>query len=90
MIKINTTVLNESGIHARPAGMLVKEACKFKSTIDIQVNSKRMDAKSIMGVMALGISKGSEVILYIDGPDEEAAKEALISLFEDGFGELNQ
>lgn len=88
MLTVKTTVLNEAGLHARPAGMLVKEAAKFKSSIELEGANKKANAKSIMTVMALGLSKGTEVTLHIDGPDEEAAKDALVALFENGFGEL--
>lgn len=88
MLTVKTTVLNEAGLHARPAGMLVKEAAKFKSSIELEGANKKVNAKSIMTVMALGLSKGTEVTLHIDGPDEEAAKDALVALFENGFGEL--
>lgn len=88
MIQVKTTVLNPTGMHARPSGMLVKEAVKFKSNIEIEAGAKRVNAKSIMGVMALGVSKGTEVTLHIDGADEDLAKDAILALFESGFGEL--
>lgn len=88
MIQIKTRVLNSTGMHARPSGMLVKEAVKFKSNIEIEVGDKRVNAKSIMGVMALGISKGAEVTLHINGADEDLAKDTILALFESGFGEL--
>lgn len=88
MLEIKTSVLNASGIHARPAGMLVKESAKFKSNIELEFNSKKVNAKSIMGVMSLGLSQGDEVLLHISGEDENEAKEAIVALFEKGFGEL--
>ena len=87
MITVKTTIINQTGLHARPAGMLVKESIKFKSKIEIETATKKIDAKSIMGVMALGLAKGTEVTLHIDGPDEEQAKDAVLALFENGFGE---
>ena len=87
MLTVKTTVVNETGLHARPCGMLVKEASKFKSNIEIEINSRKVNAKSIMGIMTLGASKGSEITLHIDGPDEETAKDTLLALFENGFGE---
>lgn len=88
MISVKTTIVNETGLHARPAGMLAKESMKFKSKIEIEAPTRKVDAKSIMGVMTLGLAKGTEVTLHIDGPDEVDAKDALVSLFENGFGEL--
>lgn len=88
MIEIKTSVLNATGVHARPAGMLVKESAKYKSNIEIEFNSKKVNAKSIMGVMSLGLAKGDEVLLHISGQDENEAKEAILALFENGFGEL--
>ena len=73
-----TTVINDPvGIHARPAGMLVKEASGFASKILIASPKKEVDAKRIMGVMSLGVKKGDTVKLTIEGEDEDAAASAL-------------
>ena len=73
-----TTVINDPvGIHARPAGMLVKEALGFASKIMIASPKKEVDAKRIMGVMSLGVKKGDTVKLTIEGEDEDAAASAL-------------
>lgn len=88
MINVKVSVLNATGLHARPAGMITKEATKFKSNIELEYNAKRVNAKSIMSVMALGIGKGAEVTLYADGEDEETALNTIASLFNNGFGEL--
>ncbi len=81
------TVLNESGLHARPAGMFVKTASKFKSDINIICNESAYNAKSIMNVLSLGISKGTDIIISSDGEDEKEAMEALVSLVNSRFGE---
>ena len=70
------TITDELGIHARPAGMLVKEASEFASKIMI-ASPKEVDAKRIMGVMSLGVKKGDTVKLTIEGEDEDAAASAL-------------
>ena len=71
------TITDEFGIHARPAGMLVKEASEFASKIMIASPKKEVDAKRIMGVMSLGVKKGDTVKLTIEGEDEDAAASAL-------------
>lgn len=71
------TITDELGIHARPAGMLVKEASGFASKIMIASPKKEADAKRIMGVMSLGVKKGDTVKLTIEGEDEDAAASAL-------------
>jgi len=77
------TLRNRDGLHARPAAEFVKLASTFSAKV--AVNGK--DAKSLLGIMALGLTKGADVELQADGPDAEAAVEALGSLIESGFGE---
>lgn len=74
---VEYTVKDELGIHARPAGMLVKEAAQFKSSIKIAGPKKEVDAKRIMGVMSMGVKQGDTVKLTIEGEDEDAAAAAL-------------
>ncbi|OPJ56824.1 HPr family phosphocarrier protein [Alkalithermobacter paradoxus] len=81
-------IVNESGLHARPAGMFVKKASEFKSSVEIEFNGKKINAKSIMGVMSLGLSKGSEITIIVNGEDAQNAMNALVELVESGFGEL--
>ena len=76
------TITDELGIHARPAGMLVKEASKFASKIMIASPKKEVDAKRIMGVMSMGAKKGDTVKLTIEGEDEEAAAAAMQAFLE--------
>ena len=71
------TITDELGIHARPAGMLVKEAAQFKSSIKIAGPKKEVDAKRIMGVMQLGAKQGNTLTLEISGPQEAEAAAAL-------------
>ncbi|CAH2212684.1 phosphocarrier protein HPr [Tepidibacter aestuarii] len=81
------TIKNESGIHARPAALLVKKASEFESKVEIDFNGKKVNAKSIMGIMSLGASKGSEITVITDGSDEDKAVNAVAELIEGGFGE---
>ena len=77
MKTVEYTIKDALGIHARPAGLLVKEAGKFASKIMIASPKKEVDAKRIMGVMSLGVKKGDTVKLTIEGEDEDAAASAL-------------
>lgn len=70
-------VIDETGIHARPATILVQTATKFDSDIELEYNSKKVNLKSIMGVMSLGVGKGAEVTIYADGKDDAEAIEAI-------------
>ncbi|KXS47228.1 phosphocarrier protein HPr [Halanaerobium sp.] len=71
------TIVNETGLHARPASQFVKKAGKFKSDIKIVFEDKEVNAKSIMGVMSLGIGQGKEITLKADGEDEKKALDSL-------------
>ena len=87
MIERETTILNELGLHARPAAELVKVANQFDAHIEIVKDGLSVNAKSIMGVMMLAAETGSTVMFRADGPDAEAAVEALAKLVQKGFGE---
>ncbi|WP_085522556.1 phosphocarrier protein HPr [Tuberibacillus sp. Marseille-P3662] len=88
MLEKTFTVTSETGIHARPATTLVNKAGQFSSEIKIQHNGKDANLKSIMGVMAMGIQKDSEVTIKIDGHDEEDALAAIEQVMKDeGLGE---
>ena len=70
MKEFTYTITDEQGIHARPAGLLVKEAAGFASAITIEKDGKKVDAKRILGVMGLGAKKGAEITLRAEGEDE--------------------
>ncbi|AVQ36524.1 MULTISPECIES: phosphocarrier protein HPr [Staphylococcus] len=70
-------IIDETGIHARPATMLVQTASKFDSDIQLEYNSKKVNLKSIMGVMSLGVGKDAEITIYVDGSDEAEAIDAI-------------
>jgi phosphocarrier protein len=87
MISEKVTILNETGLHARPASIFVNTAAKFKSNLTIAKGEKQANAKSILSVLGLGISKGTEVTISADGPDEELALCTLAELIQVGINE---
>ncbi len=87
MISKNLTVVNPSGLHLRPAGVLSQTAMKFKSDITIVSGEKKIVAKSVLNVMASGIRCGDEITVHCDGPDENEAVEAVCNLIETGLKE---
>ena len=87
MIQTRIQISNKLGLHARASAKLTKLAGGFKSEIHISRNGRRVNAKSIMGVMMLAAGLGSEVELEVDGADEEEAMTALRSLIDAKFGE---
>ena len=87
MIKRSITISNKLGLHARASAKLTQLASTFQSTVWIERNGRRVNAKSIMGVMMLAAGIGSTVELEVDGPDEAAAAQALETLFGQKFGE---
>ncbi len=82
MEKRTYIVKDELGIHARPAGLLVKEASKFQSDIKITVGNKEADAKRLFSIMGLGIKRGDSVLITANGTDEVEAIAAMVSFFE--------
>ena len=70
-------IIDETGIHARPATMLVQTASKFESDIQLDYNAKKVNLKSIMGVMSLGVGKDAEITIYAEGSDEKEAIDAI-------------
>lgn len=82
MIERAVTIQNETGLHARPAASLVQFVKKYDESIEIIVDGKVADAKSIFNVMSLGISKGTEVILRVDGSNEETTVEEVKKFIE--------
>ena len=73
MKEFTYVITDAIGIHARPAGMLVKEAKNFSSTITLEANGKSADATKVMAVMSLGVKSGAEVVIKAEGDDEDAA-----------------
>jgi phosphocarrier protein len=87
VIERETTIVNELGLHARPAAELVKLANQFEAHVEILKDGMAVNAKSIMGVMMLAAETGSTVVFRAEGPDAEAAVQALATLVHGGFGE---
>jgi phosphocarrier protein HPr len=87
MIERTVTIQNRNGLHARPAAEIVKTAAKFKSEITLIRDDLEVNGKSIMGVMMLAAEYGSQLLVRVDGPDEQAALDALAALIESKFGE---
>jgi phosphocarrier protein HPr len=87
MIERTVTIQNRTGLHTRPAAMLVKVAAKFQSDVLIRKDSFEINGKSIIGVMTLAAEQGAVLTLRFDGPDEQEASDAVVALIERGFDE---
>jgi phosphocarrier protein HPr len=87
VVKKKITVTNRLGLHARPAAQIVQKASQFKSEIKLSKDGLEVNAKSIMGVMMLAAEMGSAVLIITEGPDEEAAANAIAEVFASKFGE---
>jgi len=85
MKEFNFTIRDSVGIHARPAGILVKKAAEFESTITISKADKKVDAKRLFSVMSLGAKQNDDIHFIIEGSDEENATNALIELCENNL-----
>jgi len=83
----NIEIINKLGLHARAAAQFVQLASSFNSHIEIEKDKRRVNAKSIMGVMMLAAAKGSEIILYTEGDDEEESMKQLEQLINNRFNE---
>ena len=81
------TVQNHVGLHARPATFFIQKANEFKSSVWVEKEERRVNAKSLLGVLSLGIIGGTHIKIIADGSDEQAAVEALVKLIESGFTE---
>ena len=80
-------VQNQVGLHARPATFFIQKANEFKSSIWIEKEERRVNAKSLLGILSLGIVGGTQIRVIADGPDEQDAVEGLVELVESGFSE---
>ena len=87
MKELNVTITNPVGLHARPASLFVQTAMKYESEVSVTYDGKTKNAKSILGVLSLGVGADSKIILKAEGPDEEDAIKALSELIESNFGE---
>lgn len=80
-------VSNQVGLHARPATFFIQKANEFKSSIWVEKDERRVNAKSLLGVLSLGITRGVNITILADGPDEEQAVNALVELITSNFAE---
>ena len=83
----DVVVQNQVGLHARPATFFIQKANEFKSSIWVEKEERRVNAKSLLGILSLGIVGGTTIIIIADGPDEEAAVKGLVDLVDSGFAE---
>ena len=87
MVIREVTINNQVGLHARPATFFIQKANEFKSSVWIEKDGRRVNAKSLLGVLSLGIVKGTTINIVADGLDEEHAVEILAELIDSGFSE---
>ena len=87
MYSKDVMVQNQVGLHARPATFFIQKANEFRSSIWIEKDERRVNAKSLLGILSLGIIGGTQIKIIADGADEQAAVNALVELVESGFSE---
>ena len=87
MITREVTIQNSIGLHARPATFFIQKANEYKSSIWIEKDDRRVNAKSLLGVLSLGVSKDSSILLVADGVDEANAIEGLVDLINNGISD---
>ena len=87
MVSREVTIKNNVGLHARPATFFIQKANSFKSSIWVEREDRRINAKSLLGVLSLGIVKGMNITIIADGADENEAVEGLATLIDTGFSE---
>ncbi len=83
----DVNVKNQVGLHARPATFFIQKANEYKSSIWVEKEERRVNAKSLLGVLSLGIVGGTSIRIIADGTDEEQAVEGLVALVESGFND---
>ncbi len=88
MIEVTVEIINDAGLHTRPAATIVKLAAKYKCEFYINKDGLHINGKSIIGVMTLAAEKGSKLLLNFDGEDEQEACDEIIKYFERGFDEI--
>ena len=85
MVSRNVTIRNTQGLHARPATFFIQKANSYKSSIWVEKGDRRVNAKSLLGVLSLAVTKGMEITLLADGVDESSALAGLAELLENGL-----
>ena len=87
MVSREVTIKNNVGLHARPATFFIQKANSFKSSIWVEREDRRINAKSLLGVLSLGIVGGTQIRIAANGPDEEDAVDELVKLIDSGFAD---
>ncbi|MBE6872241.1 MAG: HPr family phosphocarrier protein [Ruminococcaceae bacterium] len=87
MFSREAVISNQVGLHARPATFFIQKANEFKSSIWVEKEERRVNAKSLLGVLSLGVAKGSTINIIADGVDEEEAVKAMLELIANNFNE---
>ena len=87
MVKENVTITNNIGLHARPATFFIQKANSYRSSIWIEKDDRKVNAKSLLGVLSMGIAKGMTVTLMAEGVDEADAIAGLVALIQTGFAD---
>ena len=90
MYSKDVMVQNQVGLHARPATFFIQKANEFRSSLWIEKEERRVNAKSLLGILSLGIIGGTQIKIIADGSDEQAAVNALVDLVESGFSDENR
>ncbi len=83
----DVVIQNQVGLHARPATFFIQKANEFKSSIWVEKDERKVNAKSLLGVLSLGIIGGTTIKIIVDGSDEQEAMEGLVALVESGFAD---
>lgn len=86
-VKKDVLIQNQVGLHARPATFFIQKANEFKSSIWVEKDERRVNAKSLLGVLSLGVVGGTSIDIIADGSDEQEAVDSLVALVESGFAE---
>ena len=89
MVTKDVTITNDIGLHARPATFFIQKANAYKSSIWIEKDERKVNAKSLLGVLSLGIAKGMTISIIADGQDESSAIDGLVDLIQTGFANIN-
>ena len=89
MVTKDVTITNDIGLHARPATFFIQKANAYKSSIWIEKEERKVNAKSLLGVLSLGIAKGMTISIIADGQDESSAIDGLVELIQTGFANIN-
>ena len=87
MVSKYVTIINNVGLHARPATFFIQKANSYRSSLWVEKGDRRVNAKSLLGVLSLGISKGAEITIFADGEDEDEAINGLAALIAGGFND---